>query len=168
MVERPSICETSLRPECNSVRNLFHRDSFLKHLCLDGGASRGDALADLEAGLQAKSVFLSYKASVWHPYVHIFSKTHLLPESHNLEALKVGELLPLDGALTVLCPGAVVPCLLNTRLLPGSLEGGVAGGTGKLLDDDGGKGDVGERDGVTGDGALGLGGRTLNQDLFLV
>ena len=92
--------------------------------------------------------------------------THLLPESHNLEALKVVELLPLDTALAVLCPGAVVPDFLNTSLLPGGANGSVAGTTGKLLDNDGGEGDVCERDGVAGDDSLGLGGGTVNKDLW--
>lgn len=92
--------------------------------------------------------------------------THLLAESHDLEALEVGELLPLDGALTVLCPCAGVPGGLDSGLLPGSLEGGVASGTGELGNNNGGKRNVGERDGVARDDSLGLGGRTLNKDLF--
>lgn len=94
------------------------------------------------------------------------SSTHLLSQAHNLEALEVGKLLALDGALAVLGPGAVVPLAVDRVLLPESLEGGVAGGAGKLLNDDGSQREVRERGGVAGDGSLGVGGRTLDKDLF--
>lgn len=99
-------------------------------------------------------------------YLSRVSSTHLLSQAHNLEALEVGELLALDGALAVLGPGAVVPLAVDRVLLPESLEGGVAGGAGKLLNDDGSQREVRERGGVAGDGSLGVGGRTLDKDLF--
>lgn len=100
--------------------------------------------------------------------MRLFLSTHLLSQAHNLEALEVGKLLALDGALAVLGPGAVVPGGVNTRLLPESLEGSVTGGAGELLNDNGGQREVREGGGVAGDGSLGVGGRTLNKDLFHV
>jgi hypothetical protein len=98
--------------------------------------------------------------------MRLFSSTHLLSQAHNLEALEVGKSLALDGTLTVLGPGAVVPGAVNTNLLPESLEGSVTGGAGKLLNDDGGQREIREGGGVAGDGSLGVGGRTLDKDLF--
>jgi hypothetical protein len=99
--------------------------------------------------------------------MRLFSFTHLLSQAHNLEALEVGKSLALDGALAVLGPGAVVPGAVNTNLLPESLEGSVTGGAGKLLNDDGGQREIREGGGVAGDGSLGVGGRTLDKDLFI-
>lgn len=98
--------------------------------------------------------------------MRLFSSTHLLSQAHNLEALEVGELLALDGALAVLGPGAVVPGAVNTNLLPEGLESSVTGGAGKLLNDNGGQREVREGGGVAGYGNLGVGGRTLDKDLF--
>ena len=133
------------------------------HLCLGGlGTGSGELLADLETGLFC---ILSV-GSVRLRYAIVLSSTHLLSQAHNLEALEVGELLALDGALAVLGPGAVVPGAVNTNLLPESLKGSVTGGAGKLLNDDGSQREIREGGGVAGDGSLGVGRGTLDKDLF--
>lgn len=82
--------------------------------------------------------------------------TYLLPQPHHLEALKVGQRPPLGGLSAGLGPGAVVPLLLDTGLLPGSLDGTVARGADDLVENYGGEGDVGEGSGVAGDGGGGV------------
>ena len=89
--------------------------------------------------------------------------THLLPDLHDLEALKVGELPPLLELSTLLGPAALCPLLLNLVLLPLLCDKATSGGAGQLGDDDGGEGELGEGNLLTGDGGL-LGG-TIDKDL---
>lgn len=135
-----------------------------KALCLCGLAGRGKSLAHLEAGLRVSSQpsHPSILSRVESP-----CKTHLLPQPHNLEALKVVELPPPDTPLTALGPGAVVPPALNIGRLPQLLQGSGTGGARELLNDDGSEGDVGDRNGLAGDNVLLLRVRGLDQDLGL-
>lgn len=94
-----------------------------------------------------------------------FSKTHLLPEAHNLEALEVVEVSPLGDLLALLGVVAAVELLLDLLGLPLLLDGGGAGGAGKLVDDETGERDVRESGGVARDRCLGGGGGTVNEDL---
>lgn len=89
--------------------------------------------------------------------------THLLPELHDLEALKVGKLPPLLELGALLGPRALRPLLVNTLLLPLLGNETTSGTAGKLGDDDGGEGDLGEGDCVARDGGV-LGG-TVNKHL---
>ena len=92
-------------------------------------------------------------------------QTHLLPEAHDLEALEVVEVPPLDGLFTLLGVVAVVELALNLLGLELLLEGDSAGATGKLLDNEAGERQVRERSGVAGDRGLDGGSGTLNEDL---
>lgn len=89
--------------------------------------------------------------------------THLLPELHDLEALKVGELPPLVELDALLGPGALGPLLVDTLLLPLLGNETTSGTAGKLGNDDGGERHLGEGDCVAGDGGV-LGG-TVNKHL---
>lgn len=93
----------------------------------------------------------------------VYRETDLLPQLQNLEALEVVELPPLLELNALLCPGALVELGVHLGLLPLLLEGTDTASTGKLVDHDRSKGDVGESSGVTGDGAL-LGG-SINEHL---
>jgi hypothetical protein len=70
------------------------------------------------------------------------SKTHLLPEAHDLEALEVVQVSPLGGLLTLLGEVALVELALDLLGLPLLPEGNSAGTAGELLDNE-----AGERDG---------------------
>ena len=94
-----------------------------------------------------------------------FLQTHLLPEAHNLEALEVVEVSPLGDLLALLDVVAAVELLLDLLGLPLLLDGGGAGGAGKLVDHETGERDVGERGGVARDRGLGGGGGTVDKDL---
>ena len=94
-----------------------------------------------------------------------FLQTHLLPEAHNLEALEVVEVSPLGDLLALLGVVAVVELLLDLLGFPLLLDGGGAGGAGKLVDHETGERDVGERGGVARDRGLGGGGGTVDKDL---
>lgn len=102
-------------------------------------------------------------ATAFSPALRI--KTHLLPQAHDLETLKVVEVPPLLGLLTLLGELAVVELLLELLGVPLLLESGGAGATGELLKNEAGEGQVRERSGVTGDNSLGAGGGTLDEDL---
>ena len=93
--------------------------------------------------------------------------TYLLSQSEDLEALKVGQVLPPLGALSVLRVVALSPLAIDLVLLPQLLDGTSAGSTGELGDNEVGEGSVGERKDVTGDDLLLFGGGTVNQDLSL-
>ena len=95
------------------------------------------------------------------------SSTYLLSQSEDLEALKVGQVLPPLGALSVLRVVALSPLAIDLVLLPQLLHGTSAGSTGELGDNEVGEGSVGERKDVTGDDLLLFGGGTVNQDLSL-
>ena len=89
--------------------------------------------------------------------------TYLLPQLHDLEPLEVVQLPPLLERSALLGPGALVELLLDLVLLPLLRNVADTGGAGQLRDDDGGEGELGEGDFLTGDGGL-LGG-TINKDL---
>ena len=91
--------------------------------------------------------------------------TNLLPEAHDLEALEVVEVSPLGDLLALLGVVAAVELLLNLLGLPLLLDGGGAGGAGKLVDNETGERDVGERGGVARDRGLSGGGGTVDKDL---
>lgn len=92
-------------------------------------------------------------------------KTHLLPQAHDLETLKVVEVSPLLGLLTLLGKLAVVELLLKLLGLPLLLERGGTGATGKLLKDETSKRQVRERSRVTRDNSVGGGGGAVNENL---
>lgn len=94
------------------------------------------------------------------------SSTYLLSQSEDLEALKVGQVLPPLGALSVLRVVALGPLAIDLVLLPQLLHGTSAGSTGELGDNEVGEGSVGERKDVTRDDLLLFGGGTVNQDLI--
>jgi hypothetical protein len=93
------------------------------------------------------------------------SKTHLLPEAHDLEALEVVQVSPLGGLLTLLGEVALVELALDLLGLPLLPEGNSAGTAGELLDNEAGERDGRQRGGVARDGELGGGSGTLNEDL---
>lgn len=96
------------------------------------------------------------------------SNTYLLSQAEDLEALKVGQVLPPVGALSLLDVVALSPFAVDLVLLPQLPHGAGAGSTGELRDDEVGEGGLGERKDVTGDDLLLFGGRTINQDLFAI
>jgi hypothetical protein len=77
--------------------------------------------------------------------------TNLLPELHDLESLKVVELLPLLVLGALLCPCGLCPLLVHLGLCPCRLDGADSGSAGKLGENDRGEGEVGESCGVAGD-----------------
>lgn len=93
-------------------------------------------------------------------------ETHLLPEPENLEALKVGQVLPPVGALGLLGVVALGPLAIDLVLLPQLLDGASTGSARELGNDEVGEGGVVESENVTGDDLLFLGGRTVNEDLL--
>ena len=102
-----------------------------------------------------------------HPLVfHVpASKTHLLPEAHDLEALEVVEVSPLGLLSALLGVVAVVELALDLLGVPLLLDGDGASATGELLKDEAGERQARERGGVAGDRGLDGGSGTLNEDL---
>lgn len=92
-------------------------------------------------------------------------RTYLLSQAENLEALKVGQVLPPVGALGLLSVVALSPLGVDLVVRPELLDGASTGGTGELGDGEVGEGSVGERKDVTGDDLLLLAGGAVNQDL---
>ena len=91
--------------------------------------------------------------------------THLLPQSHDLEALKVSE-VPSPLLLSLLLrERALAPLLVDLVLLPQFADGTGAGGAGEFSDDEGSERDVGEGDRLTGNDLVLVAGRTIDQDL---
>ena len=88
---------------------------------------------------------------------------YLLPQLQDLEPLEVVQLPPLLERSALLGPGALVELLLDLVLLPLLRNESNTGGAGQLGDDDGGEGELGEGNLLTGDGGL-LGG-TIDKDL---
>ena len=93
--------------------------------------------------------------------------TYLLPESEDLEALEVVKVLPSLGALGLLGEVALGPLAVDLVLLPQLSHGASTGGTGQLGNDEVGEGGLGEREDVTGNDLVLLGGRTVNQNLSI-
>lgn len=83
-------------------------------------------------------------------------ETALLLEAEDLEAVEVAQVLsPLDlGA--ALEPVGLLPLLVDLGLLPELLDGAGTGATGQVRDNERGEKSVGERDGLAGDGELGV------------
>jgi hypothetical protein len=92
-------------------------------------------------------------------------KSCLLPQSHNLEALKVGERPSPLLLCALLGPSTLCPLCLNTRLLPCLLKSAGTYSTGNLLENNGGEDEVGGRNGLAGDGCL-L-GWAIDEDLLV-
>lgn len=96
---------------------------------------------------------------------HIVCRTYLLSQAEDLEALKVGQVLPPVGTLGLLSVVALSPLGVDLVVRPELLDGTSTGGTGELGDGEVGEGSVGEGKDVTGDDLLLLAGGTVNQDL---
>lgn len=92
--------------------------------------------------------------------------TYLLLESHNLEAIEVGQVLPPLSALGLLGVVALSPLAVDLVSLPELGDRAGASRTGQLGDDEGGQGGVGESEDMTGDDLLVVGGGAVNQDLI--
>lgn len=92
--------------------------------------------------------------------------TYLLLESHNLEAIEVGQVLPPLSALGLLGVVALSPLAVDLVSLPELGDRAGASGTGHLGDDEGGQGGVGESEDMTGDDLLVVCGGAVNQDLI--
>jgi hypothetical protein len=97
--------------------------------------------------------------------IALSSKTNLLPEAHDLEALEVVEVSPLGLLLALLGVVAVVELALDLLGLPLLLEGNGASATGELLKDEASERQDRERSGVAGDRGLDGGSGTLNENL---
>ena len=91
--------------------------------------------------------------------------TYLLPQSHNLEALEVAQLLSPGLLVQLLCVGAVVPLLIDSRRSPLLLQGTSFGAVRELVDDNAGEREGRERGGVAWDGEFGLLRGTLDEHL---
>ena len=78
------------------------------------------------------------------------SGTHLFPQLHDLETIKVIELPPLLELSAALCPVAGSKLGLNLLLLPQLPDGSVTSGAGKAGKDNGGERKVRELGGVAG------------------
>jgi hypothetical protein len=90
----------------------------------------------------------------------------LLLEAHNLEAVEVGQVLsPLD-LVALLGPAGLSPLAVDLGLLPELAESSLAGAARKVLNDEAGEKALLERDGLPGDGELGVGGDALDKDLY--
>lgn len=174
LILNPQQCETV--PDTPSL----YAPSPINHLCLR--SSRADlsvSLLDLKASLETLQVSKLYRISPWHvrasPIFCSISTVHpsgcdvatyLLPESQDLEALEVGQVLPSVVALGLLRDGALSPLAIDLVLSPELLHGAGSGGTGELGDNEVGESSVGEREDVARDNLGLLGGRTVDQDLF--
>lgn len=91
--------------------------------------------------------------------------TYLLAEAQNLEALKVGQVLPALNAVGLLGEARLGPLAIDLVLSPQLLDGAGTGSTGKLGDNEVGESGVSERQNVTGHDLLLLTGGTIDQDL---
>lgn len=80
--------------------------------------------------------------------------THLLPQSHNLEPLKVGQSPPLLSPLPVLRPRALLPLLIDLLFLPRFPQGTRAERTRQFSDHYGRKDDVREGRGMARNGSF--------------
>ncbi|KAB8294973.1 hypothetical protein EYC80_006925 [Monilinia laxa] len=73
-----------------------------------------------------------------------------LPQSQNLESLEICQRSSLGLLLTLLCPWALLPQLLDTSLLPLLLNNTGTRGSWKALEDEWCEDDIGERDCLSG------------------
>lgn len=89
----------------------------------------------------------------------------LLPQSHDLESLEVGESPSLCALVPALGEWCFCPLLLDFLCLPLCGQWTVSDGAGNLLHDNRRESDVGELCGVTWDGEGGIFGRTINENL---
>lgn len=99
--------------------------------------------------------------------IHNQISTYLLLESEDLEALKVGQVLPALSALGLLGKVALRPLVVDLVLLPELLNGTGAGCERQLGDDEVSQGSMCEREDMTRDDLLLVAGRTVNEDLQL-
>lgn len=93
------------------------------------------------------------------------SPTYLLLQSHNLEALEVGQVLPPLNLGSLLGPAGLSPLAINVLLLPQLLNSASAGTAGGLGDDEGREGGVVKVQRVTRDNLVLLGRGTIDQHL---
>lgn len=144
---------------------------FIDCLCLGAGTELSKSLLDLEASLYVLlATGSAVYANTFNPQgifhrVELLEQTYLLPELHDLEALKVVQASPLLDGCALLCPRALVELLLDLGLLPLLRNVADTGGARQLGDDNRGEGEFGERNFLAGNGGL-LGG-TINKHLFL-
>lgn len=125
-------------------------------------------LEDLVTSLQRKNplaIFLNPHNTGAPELAPHVPPTYLLLQSHDLETLEVGQVLPLLTSLSPLDVRAVGPLLVDLVLLPQLLNGASTGGTGKLGDNERSEGGVRERENVTGDDLVLLARRTVDQNL---
>lgn len=92
-------------------------------------------------------------------------ESSLLLESENLEAVEVGETpSPLD-LVALLGPVSLLPLGVNLALLPKLSDDTVSGAAVETLNDQGREEDLGEGNGLSGNGELRVGGRTIDENL---
>jgi hypothetical protein len=92
-------------------------------------------------------------------------ESSLLLESHNLEAVEVGQVLPSLDLLTLLGPVALLPLGVDLVLLPKLLDGTVSGATDEALNNELGEQALGQGNGLSGDSQSRVGGRTVDENL---
>jgi hypothetical protein len=108
---------------------------------------------------------MNLRISISHPQKSTSLSTYLLAEAQNLEALKVGQVLPALNAVGLLGEARLGPLAIDLVLSPQLLDGAGTGSTGKLGDNEVGESGVSERQNVTGHDLLLLAGGTVDQDL---
>ena len=91
----------------------------------------------------------------------------LLLEAHDLEADKVGQVLPHLDLSPALVPVGLLPLLVDLGLGPGLLDGAGASATGERLDDEGRQEGVRKGQRLAGDGELGVLGGAIDKDLLI-
>lgn len=89
----------------------------------------------------------------------------LLLESHNLEAVKVRQVLPPLHAVALLGPVALLPLGVNLGLLPQLLNSAVPGAAQEIFDDELRQQTLGQGNGLPGNGKLGVGGGAVDENL---
>jgi hypothetical protein len=101
----------------------------------------------------------------WSDICRSVGVSHLLAQTQNLEALKVGQVLAALSLVGLLGEGALGPLAIDLVLGPQLLDGASTGSAGKLGDGEGSESGVSEGKDVTGHDLLGLTGGTVDQDL---
>jgi hypothetical protein len=97
---------------------------------------------------------------------HRVDLSYLFLQSHNLEALKVGQVLSSLNLSILLGPAAGGELAVDFLFLPELADGASAGGARKLGDDKGSESSVGQGEGVARDNLLFLSGRTVDEHLY--